>query len=578
MRLSIGFQVVTRTISGLLSLLLLAQTGLAPTAAQAQTQPAWLVSMNNIRTAAGLPAVVEDSASTTGAIHHSRYVVMNTLTHTEDPSKPGYTADGAAAGQIGDVGAGGSVPAPQDAIAGFMTAGYHWEPILDPGLTSVGYGTSTCAEAFPGQTNPPCAYGAAQTLVFNRSFAHASKPIMWPPSGGTMPYTSYTGGETPNPLASCSGYSTPTGASLSLQLPSTPQVTSVALTKAGTTGALASCWFTGATVKFSPNDQAWVSTGTSILNGANAVVIFPQQSLANGTYCVSVTNAGTPIQWSFTVGGSPVTPPAPCGSGSGSSATATPVPAAPTATPSAGTPGRLAAPQQLNSGDQLLSANGKTRLIMQTDGNLCLYRVDTGAWLWCSGTAGKGGTHVVMQTDGNFVLYTSNNTPVWSSGTSGHPGAGLVLGDDGNLVVGDTNGAQLWASNTSWNTQAPAPTATPVASSSARLIGNQDLKVNQKLTAANGKAYLIMQTDSNLCLYRDSGAWMWCSNSFGKGGTHTLMQTDGNFVMYTSTGTPVWSTGTFGHPGASVVLRDDGNLVVVDANGAQLWASNTSLT
>jgi hypothetical protein len=183
------------------------------------------------------------------------------------------------------------------------------------------------------------------------------------------------------------------------------------------------------------------------------VVIIPQQPLSNGTYCISVTNAGAPINWSFTVGSSPVAAPAPCGSGSGSgsAATATPMPAAPTATPAASGTGRLAAGQGLNTGDQLFSPNGKTRLIMQTDGNLCLYRMDNGAFLWCSGSYGKGVTHVLMQTDGNFVAYNNATVPFWSTGTYGHPGASLVLRDDGNLVLVDANGAQLWATNTSVN-------------------------------------------------------------------------------------------------------------------------------
>ena len=35
--------------------------------------------------------------------------------------------------------------------------------------------------------------------------------------------------------------------------------------------------------------------------------------------------------------------------------------------------------QKLTTGQQLLSANGNNRLILQADGNLVLYRLDTGA-------------------------------------------------------------------------------------------------------------------------------------------------------------------------------------------------------
>jgi hypothetical protein len=453
-----------------------------------------------------------------------------------------------------------------------MTSAYHWEPIMDPGLTSVGYGTATYQDVFPGQTSTG-GIGSAFTLVFNRTYSAPAKAIMWPPSSGAMPYTSYSGGETPNPLANCAGYATPTGAPLSLQLTAAPQVSTVTLTQAGVSGNLASCWFTGANVKFDANDQAWVSTGTSILNGARAVVIIPRQPLANGTYCVSVTNSGTPIQWSFTVGGSPTTTPAPCGSGT--VATSTPTPAA------TGT-GQLAANQGLNVNEQLLSPNGKTRLLMQSDGNLCLYRVDTGAYLWGTSTGGKSATHLLMQTDGNLVLYNSDNTAVyWSSGTQGHPGARLALRDDGNLVILDQNGAQLWASGTAWNAGAPVPTstATPAPAGVVRLAANQELKATEQLLAANGKTRLVMQSDGNLVLYRvDNGGVLWASGTYGKPMTHVLMQPDGNFVGYNNTTTVAyWSSGTYGHSGASLVLRDDGNLLVVDQSGAQLWATGTSV-
>jgi uncharacterized protein YkwD len=255
---SLAQRVRSRTLRGLLFTAVLAQIGLVPMTAQAQAQPDWVVAINNLRTSAGLPAVVADSASTTGAINHSRYVVLNNLlTHTEVSTMPGYTDSGNTAGQTGDVGAGGGLSSFQDSLKGFMTGGYHWEPIMDPSLVSVGYGTATAAEVqalFPSQFKPG-GFGSATTIVFNRSFGKPTKPIMWPPSGGTMPYTSYTGGETPNALTNCAGYSTPTGASLTLQLPSAPQVTGVTLSMAGVSGNLPSCWFDGDNVQFTANES-----------------------------------------------------------------------------------------------------------------------------------------------------------------------------------------------------------------------------------------------------------------------------------------------------------------------------------
>ncbi|MDL5156584.1 hypothetical protein [Actinomycetospora termitidis] len=93
------------------------------------------------------------------------------------------------------------------------------------------------------------------------------------------------------------------------------------------------------------------------------------------------------------------------------------------------------------------SANGKVRLVLQSDGNLVLYRNDSGQALWASDTVGSGADRVVMQGDGNAVLY-SGAAPHWATGTDGHPGTRLVLQDDGNLVVYGADSAALWASNT----------------------------------------------------------------------------------------------------------------------------------
>ena len=113
----------------------------------------------------------------------------------------------------------------------------------------------------------------------------------------------------------------------------------------------------------------------------------------------------------------------------------------------------LSANQQLNVGNQLVSSNARARLVMQSDGNLVLYRTDTGAAMWSTGTVGKPVAHALMQTDGNFVLYNADNSVwYWNAGTFGNPGASLQLQDDGNLVIRAQTGIVLWQTNTaqSW--------------------------------------------------------------------------------------------------------------------------------
>lgn len=129
--------------------------------------------------------------------------------------------------------------------------------------------------------------------------------------------------------------------------------------------------------------------------------------------------------------------------------------------------------QQLNINDRLMPPTGRTVLIMQSDGNLVLYRTDNGSALWSSNTCGQPVTHAIMQADGNFVCYDANGHAHWATGTNGNPGAQLLIQDDGNLVVYGPRQIPLWASNTvqTWPPAVPVthspvtPGAAPVTNS-----------------------------------------------------------------------------------------------------------------
>lgn len=96
----------------------------------------------------------------------------------------------------------------------------------------------------------------------------------------------------------------------------------------------------------------------------------------------------------------------------------------------------------LNSGAATSSLNGRYRLVMQTDGNLVVYRVGTA--VWSSGTHGNPGARLVVQDDGNAVIYQGNRA-LWSTGTHANPTARMVLQDDGNLVVYRANSPLWWS-------------------------------------------------------------------------------------------------------------------------------------
>ena len=109
---------------------------------------------------------------------------------------------------------------------------------------------------------------------------------------------------------------------------------------------------------------------------------------------------------------------------------------------------QLHANQQLNVTDHLDASNNTSRLIMQDDGNLVLYRSDEGRPIWASNTHRKPVNHAIMQGDGNFVCYDNSGHAFWATGTSGQPAAYIFLQDDSNLVVYGSNNTPLWASNT----------------------------------------------------------------------------------------------------------------------------------
>ncbi|MEI5101419.1 hypothetical protein RB200_26440 [Streptomyces sp. PmtG] len=86
-------------------------------------------------------------------------------------------------------------------------------------------------------------------------------------------------------------------------------------------------------------------------------------------------------------------------------------------------------------------------LWVQDDGNVVLYKNDTGyRWVWQTNTRGWN-VSLWMQRDGNVVLYDANGNPLWHLGTHGcgSRGAWLRVQSDSNLVLYDRDWQPLWA-------------------------------------------------------------------------------------------------------------------------------------
>jgi hypothetical protein len=106
--------------------------------------------------------------------------------------------------------------------------------------------------------------------------------------------------------------------------------------------------------------------------------------------------------------------------------------------------------QLFNNNQAIVSENGRFRLVMQSDGNLVMYRNADERALWATNTAQTDVLRAVMQDDGNFVLYHVNDEPAWASNTDGAPGSFIVMQNDGNLVIYQPN-VPIWASDTVQN-------------------------------------------------------------------------------------------------------------------------------
>jgi hypothetical protein len=109
---------------------------------------------------------------------------------------------------------------------------------------------------------------------------------------------------------------------------------------------------------------------------------------------------------------------------------------------------RLQAGGILLDGSALVSASGKYRLVLQSDGNLVLYW--EGHPLWNSGTRNDAPDHLVMQTDGNLVMYQGLQV-LWSSGSGGGVRSNdyyLTVQNDGDAIIYSPARAQIWTTNT----------------------------------------------------------------------------------------------------------------------------------
>jgi hypothetical protein len=105
----------------------------------------------------------------------------------------------------------------------------------------------------------------------------------------------------------------------------------------------------------------------------------------------------------------------------------------------------LPAGGRLGPGQFVVGAGGE-KLIMQSNGNLVVFRGATALWSTSTRVHGSAAT---VQSDGNFVVYSPARRVLWSSHTGGSgKGARVVIEGDGDVRLLSAGGRSLWQSYT----------------------------------------------------------------------------------------------------------------------------------
>jgi uncharacterized protein YkwD len=278
---------------------------------EAGTAAPWIETLNRHRALAGLGPVALDPGLVQAAQAHAHYVVANysaaikagrlgAEAHTEDPAKPYYSAAGLAAARASTVEEEfrprGGLPAPSEAIEGWLTVPFHRLWILNPGLRRAAFAqyceARVCVSVLDVQSGADRPPSVAIPL---------QRPVMYPPSGSIVA-NGKSEGEWPSPVTACPGYSEPSGLPVSLQLGGhlDARLTDYSITRAdGSAVPVPACGFDADSyVNPDPAEQERVR---HVLIDFGAAIVVPRAPLIPGIYDVSITAGGRPFSWSFTI-------------------------------------------------------------------------------------------------------------------------------------------------------------------------------------------------------------------------------------------------------------------------------------
>jgi hypothetical protein len=248
----------------------------------------WLARFNAWRANTGTSALTENTTWSAGDYAHALYMVKNDLvTHYETPGTPYYTTAGDTAARNSNIYVSSTTATTDEqAIDWWMQAPFHSMGMMDPRLTSTGFGSYR-------EVKSGWDMAAAVDVLRGNSFSGGQFPLYFPGDGSYEPLTTYGGGEFPDPLQACPGYAAPTGLPVYIEVGGNVATTAGPVhTFTGNGVALDNCVI----------DSSNPSVGSS-LTYRGGVVLIPRQPLQSGVkYTVALTVNGLPYTWSFTVG------------------------------------------------------------------------------------------------------------------------------------------------------------------------------------------------------------------------------------------------------------------------------------
>jgi len=258
--------------------------------------PAWLALVNRFRAMAGLQPVLDYEPYNFGSELHSIYMVENDdpIAHKEDPNNPYYNPAGDLAAKNSNIFSTSQTEANYVwSINFWASAPFHLVDMLDPNLNNVGYGDYVEAGgdvAMASVLDIGSDPGRDPGTIY---------PVFFPGPGSSTWVVRHSLYEWPDPIASCPGYSRPTGAPIVLFLGNgnrIPQVENFRLAMGDT--PLEACIFDQTT--YTNNDSWALKTGREILSNNNAIVIMPRNPLAaDETYTAQITTNGETFTWQF---------------------------------------------------------------------------------------------------------------------------------------------------------------------------------------------------------------------------------------------------------------------------------------